>query len=33
MQHSPEIEQILGQAHKIASDRKHDYVTIEHFVS
>ena len=32
MQHSPEIEQILGQAHKIASDRKHDYVTIEHLM-
>ena len=30
MQHSPEIEQILATAHKIAKDKKHDYVTIEH---
>ena len=30
MQHSPEIEQILGQAHKIAVQKNHDYVTIEH---
>ena len=30
MQPSPEIEQILGQAHKIAVNKKHDYVTVEH---
>ena len=30
MQHSPEIEQILATAHKLAKDKKHDYVTIEH---
>jgi len=30
MQHSPEIEQILGQAHKIAVQKNHDYVTVEH---
>ena len=32
MQHSPEIEQILAQAHKLAKDKKHDYVTIEHLM-
>jgi len=32
MQHSPEIEKILGNAHKIATDKKHDYVTIEHLM-
>ena len=30
MQHSPEIEKILASAHKLAKDKKHDYVTIEH---
>ena len=30
MQHSPEIEQILATTHKLAKDKKHDYVTIEH---
>ena len=30
MQNNPEIEKILQQAHKIAIDKKHDYVTVEH---
>ena len=30
MQPSPEIEQILGQAHKIAAGKNHEYVTVEH---
>ncbi len=30
MQHSPEIEKILGHAHKIAVDKNHEYVTVEH---
>src|SRR5210317_510275 len=30
MQNNPEIEKILQQAHKIATDKKHEYVTVEH---
>ena len=28
MQNNPEIEKILQQAHKIAIDKKHDYVQL-----
>lgn len=32
MQNNPEIEHIINQAHKIAVQKKHEYVTLEHFM-